>query len=148
MEAAGAVLGMIGLLNSMIELTDNIYDARKAASKWKKLDNLEEDVNQVVLLRAILIDTGKQFLVADSPTSSIQDVLHDCERRLVELSLLFELDLRDRGESLRDKNIKELGLTPTFRMRKLPSKRDTKERREALKSFRESVVLLHQLSSA
>jgi len=148
MEAAGAVLGMIGLLNTMIGLTNDVHDAQKAASKGKRLDNLEEDVNQVVLLRAILVDTGKQFLVADSPTSSIQDVLHDCERRLVELSILFELDLRDRGELLKDKSIKDRGLTPTFRMRKLPSKRDTKERREALKSFRESVVLLHQLSSA
>ena len=140
-EVAGAVLGMISILNEVQGTAHEVFKAQRTRGEgWT---DLHEDIDQIKLMRAILKDTGQQFLASNSSASSIQDVLRDCERRLKDLSLLFGGDTADWKARSKNK-----GTTHALTMQKLYSKNDKQERRRALQSFRESVVLLHQLSSA
>jgi hypothetical protein len=143
LEIAGIVLGMVPILVNLQEKAAGISQSLKRSGnpqdRQQGIRSLFEHCQQIVLLNEILGETGQQFLNSNGASLATRNLLHDCRVRLDEVQHVFLTVF---------KTLEKFDSDPkAWRKRDVLSAKDALETSRVLQAFRESVILLHNLSS-
>ena len=104
-EAAGLALGMISAIISIIEATNEVYEAVKDEAGLPK--NFKKSATKLPLISKLLEDAERYVEAADEATkTAFTPTLEDCKAQAIQLQGLFEKVMPEEGESRWDRYVK------------------------------------------
>src|ERR1700733_9668758 len=97
-EAAGLALGMISAIISIIEATNEVYEAVKDKAGLPK--NFKKSATKLPLISKLLEDAERYVEAAHEATKTVfTPTLEDCKAQAIQLQGLFEKVMPEEGES-------------------------------------------------
>ena len=104
-EAAGLALGMISAIISIIEATNEVYEAVKDEAGLPK--NFKKSATKLPLISKLFEDAERYVEAADEATkTAFTPTLEDCKAQAIQLQGLFEKVMPEEGESRWDRYVK------------------------------------------
>jgi hypothetical protein len=104
-EAAGLALSMISTIISIIDATNQVYEAVKDEAGLPT--NFKTAATKLPLISKLLEDAERYVLAADEATeTAFTPTLEDCKAQATQLQELFEKVMPEEGESKWDRYVK------------------------------------------
>ncbi|KAG4428234.1 hypothetical protein IFR05_016284, partial [Cadophora sp. M221] len=104
-EAAGLALGMISAIISIIDATNQVYEAVKDEAGLPT--NFKKSATKLPLISKLLEDAERYVKAADEATeTAFTPTLEDCKAQAIQLQELFEKVMPEEGESRWDRYVK------------------------------------------
>ncbi|PVH68023.1 TPR-like protein [Cadophora sp. DSE1049] len=104
-EAAGLALGMISAIISIIDATNQVYEAVKDEAGLPT--NFKKSATKLPLISKLLEDAERYVKAADEATeTAFTPTLEDCKAQATKLQELFERVMPEEGESRWDRYVK------------------------------------------
>lgn len=104
-EAAGLALGMISAIISIIDATNQVYEAVKDEAGLPT--NFKKSATKLPLISKLLEDAERYVKAADTATeTAFTPTLEDCKAQAIQLQDLFEKVMPEEGESRWDRYVK------------------------------------------
>ncbi|KAL3428105.1 hypothetical protein PVAG01_01614 [Phlyctema vagabunda] len=104
-EAAGLTLGMISAIITIIDATNQVYEAVKDEAGLPT--NFKKSATKLPLISKLLEDAERYVKAADEATeTAFTPTLEDCKTQAIQLQELFEKVMPEEGESRWDRYVK------------------------------------------